>query len=275
MQYKCLSIAGFDGSGGAGLQADLKTFAAFGCYGMTVLTALPVQNTCGVRSCYALPLQSIEEQLAAIFDDIRPDAIKMGMLFSKEVIDLIAYFLERHRGKIPIVVDPVMVAKSGHSLLQVDAITALKEKILPQAALITPNIPEACTLLSQEESPPETMLASLLALGSEAILLKGGHQKGTDSNDFFLDKEGRSTIFQTKRIPSKNTHGTGCTLSAAITACLARGFSVLEACGIAKRYLTAAMQASMHQSVGKGQGPLYHAYHLEQTINQWLATLAP
>ena len=139
MKYKCLSIAGFDGSGGAGIQADLKTFSATGCYGMTVLTAIPVQNTCGVRGCYDIPLSCIQEQLEAIFDDIRPDAIKIGMLFSTEVIELVTAFLRKNADGIPIILDPVMVAKSGDPLLQADAVEALRSKLIPIASIITPN----------------------------------------------------------------------------------------------------------------------------------------
>lgn len=267
MKYKCLSIAGFDGSGGAGLQADLKTFSALGCYGMTVLTALPVQNTCGVRNCYDIPLIAIQEQLEAIFDDIIPDSIKIGMLFSAPIIELVANFLEKHAAHIPIVLDPVMVAKSGDALLLPDAIETLETKLIPLSAIITPNLPEAQQLVGREENP-EILAEKLLALGSQAVLLKGGHAGSENSNDLFLDQAGHKVWLKAKRIESKNTHGTGCTLSAAICACLALGMPLLEACQTAKHYLFQAIVHAQHNSVGKGHGPVQHFYHLWPTINK-------
>lgn len=268
MNYTCLSIAGFDGSGGAGLQADLKTFSALGCYGMTVLTALPVQNTCGVRSCYDIPLQCIEEQLHAIFDDIIPNSIKIGMLFSTPIIKLVSQFLTKHARDIPIILDPVMVAKSGHLLLQPDAIHALKTQLIPLSTLITPNLPEAYALIDKTDDVRQ-LAERLLTLGSEAVLLKGGHAEGAQSNDMFLNKAGEYHLLESPRIQSNNTHGTGCTLSAAICANVARGLPILEACYAAKRYLTNAILASKDKSVGKGHGPVDHFYHghwLEQRI---------
>ena len=267
MQHKCLSIAGFDGSGGAGIQADLKTFSALGCYGMNVLTALPVQNTCGVRSCYDIPLNSIQDQLEAIFDDIVPDSIKIGMLFSKDIIELVAYFLEKNARDIPIVLDPVMVAKSGDTLLLPNAVQTMKEKLIPLASIITPNLPEAYTLIGQPIDMGQ-LAEHLMALGAKTVLLKGGHSDGAQSNDLFLDQSGQKVLLESPRIDSKNTHGTGCTLSAAICACLALGFPMLEACQIAKRYLFEAIKASKDNSVGKGHGPVHHFYHLWPTIEK-------
>ncbi len=261
MKYKCLSIAGFDGSGGAGIQADLKTFSAFGCYGMTVLTALPVQNTCGVRNCYEIPLQCIQEQLEAIFDDIVPDSIKIGMLFSTPIIELVADFLKEHAANIPIIIDPVMIAKSGDHLLKPEAVATLKSQLIPLATLITPNLPEAYTLTT-ENKDFFALANELLSLGCQAVLLKGGHAQGPESNDLFEDTTGEQTLLTATKIISKNTHGTGCTLSAAITACIAQGYSPLEACRHAKTYLTNAILAAQHQSVGKGQGPVHHFYHV-------------
>jgi hydroxymethylpyrimidine/phosphomethylpyrimidine kinase len=263
----CLSIAGFDGSGGAGIQADLKTFSAFGCYGMTVLTALPVQNTCGVRACYDIPLISIEEQLQAIFDDITPDSIKLGMLFSSSIIELVADFLEENARAIPIVLDPVMIAKSGHALLQPEAIHALKTRLIPLATLITPNLPEAHALV-EVDGDTEFMAAALLDLGPEAVLLKGGHSEGDDSNDLLLERGGQPLWLEASRIPSNNTHGTGCTLSAAICSCLGLGYSLTESCHLAKRYLSAAIQAAKDQTIGKGHGPVQHFYHLWPAIDK-------
>ncbi len=260
MKYKCLSIAGFDGSGGAGIQADLKTFSALGCYGMTVLTALPVQNTCGVRSCYDIPLIAIQEQLEAIFDDIIPDSIKIGMLFSASIIEVVANFLKAKAGTIPIILDPVMVAKSGDSLLQPAAIVALKTLLIPISTLITPNLPEAYALATTPHESSSQLASHLLSLGCHAVLLKGGHDHGPTSDDIFLDRQDNFHILSAKRITSKNSHGTGCTLSAAIASFVAQGVSLLQACTRAKEYLSAAMWAARNNSVGKGHGPVHHFY---------------
>ncbi len=260
MKYKCLSIAGFDGSGGAGIQADLKTFSATGTYGMTVLTAIPVQNTCGVRSCYDVPLLCIKEQLEAIFDDIKPDAIKIGMLFSTEVIELVTAFLIQRADGIPIVLDPVMVAKSGDPLLQADAVEALKTKLIPIACIITPNLPEARALVAGNYEK-NVMAKKLLDLGCGAVLLKGGHEESICSDDLFLSRTDEE-VLSTPRINSKNTHGTGCTLSAAIASFMAQGISTLDASKKAKTYLHDAIVHSKDESLGKGYGPVHHFHHL-------------
>ncbi|RZI45537.1 bifunctional hydroxymethylpyrimidine kinase/phosphomethylpyrimidine kinase [Rickettsiales endosymbiont of Peranema trichophorum] len=254
-----LSIAGFDGSGGAGIQADLKTFSATGCYGMTVLTALPIQNTCGVRSCYDLTISSIQEQLQAIFDDIKPDAIKIGMLFSTEIIELVAAFLIQNAKDIPIVLDPVMVAKSGDTLLQNDAIKALKKSLIPIVHIITPNLPEAKALVPGDDK--NILAKRLLDLGCTSVLLKGGHEDSHTSDDLFLSARS-SEILSAPRIHSKNTHGTGCTLSAAIASFIGQGLSTLDACKKAKTYLHAAILHSKDIAIGKGHGPVHHFHHL-------------
>lgn len=259
MNIKCLSIAGFDGSGGAGIQADLKTFSALGCYGMTILTAVPAQNTCGVKSCYELPLACIEDQLEMIFTDITPNAIKIGMLYSAPIIHLVADWLKKYAKHTPIVLDPVMIAKSGDALLQPSAIDALKSALIPLCTLITPNLPEA-EQLTMERANTGALNEALRALGAQAVLLKGGHATGSTSDDVLLLKEGSHTVFSAERITSKNTHGTGCTLSAAICSYLAHGKSLQEATDRAKHYLHGAMLASRETSVGKGQGPVHHFY---------------
>lgn len=261
-----MSIAGFDGSGGAGIQADLKTFSALGCYGMTVLTALPVQNTCVVKACYEISLKSILEQLETIFEDIVPDSIKIGMLFSAPIIETVAKFLTKHAKNIPIVLDPVMVAKSGDALLLPSAVTTLKTKLIPIATVLTPNFPEAQTLLSLNTDDMEILGIKLLELGATTVLLKGGHLQGSQSNDLFLDKSGTRTWLEAERINSKNLHGTGCTLSAAIAANLAYGMSKLNACIAAKAYLLEAIKASKENSVGKGHGPVHHFCRLWPSI---------
>lgn len=265
MQYKCLSIAGFDGSGGAGLQADLKTFSALGCYGMTVLTALPIQNTQGVSDCYDIPVAAIDAQLKHLFDDIVPDSIKIGMLFSSQIINHVASFLSVKAKNIPTVLDPVMVAKSGDALLLPEAIHALKSNLIPITTLITPNIPEAQALLATSSNDMEQLATQLLDLGAKAVLLKGGHQNGPESNDFFVDQNGHKVWLKHPRIPSKNTHGTGCTLSAAIAAYLAKAHPLEQACELAKVYLSKAIQAAQHASVGKGSGPVHH-FHANWSV---------
>lgn len=273
MKYKCLSIAGFDGSGGAGIQADLKTFSALGCYGMTVLTALPIQNTQGVKRVVKISLSCIQEQLEALFEDIRPDSIKIGMLFSSEIIELIAHFLKKNALGIPVILDPVMTAKSGDLLLQKKAVRVLKQKLIPLATLITPNLPEAKMLVGNLKSLEDTG-KKLLGLGVNAVLLKGGHANSNSnsnrniniysrtSNDLLMDQFGAVKLLKAKRIISKNTHGTGCTLSAAICAFVARENNLLESCKAAKQYLTGTIRASKNNSVGKGNGPVHHFYDL-------------
>ena len=263
IHYKTLSIAGFDGSGGAGLQADLKTFSALGCYGMTVLTALPVQNTCGVKSCYEIPLQAIDDQLHAIFEDITPDTIKIGMLYTSDIISLVADFLAKYAQHIPIVLDPVAVAKSGDALLKPEAIDTLKTRLIPLTFLITPNLPEAKTLLGETALTADAMpdiAKQLLSLGSQHVLLKGGHLTDAHSNDLLLSPKKDPFWLTGPRVDSKNTHGTGCTLSSAIAAFLARGYPIEQACREAKHYVFNAILAAQHKSVGKGNGPIHHFY---------------
>lgn len=267
MQYKCLSIAGFDGSGGAGIQADLKTFSAFGCYGMTVLTALPIQNTQGVKNCYALSLECIEDQLHTIFEDIIPDCIKIGMLSSASIITLISGFLQQNAKHIPIVLDPVMVAKNGTPLLAEEALETLKREMIPLATLLTPNLPEAHQLVGKATYNMFELGEALLELGPQSVLVKGGHSKTLNCDDLFLDQHGQPTLLRAKRILSNNTHGTGCTLSAAICASIARGFSTEKACIIAKNYLSNAIKAAKNLNIAKGCGPVHHFYHGENTLD--------
>jgi hydroxymethylpyrimidine/phosphomethylpyrimidine kinase len=264
---KLLSIAGFDGSGGAGIQADLKVFSAFGCYGMSVLTALPIQNTTGVKSCYNIPLKSIEEQLDAIFSDIMPDAIKIGMLFNDDIVNLVADFLSAYKDKIPIVLDPVMVAKSGDNLLLPSAVNTLKKKLIPLVTVITPNIPEAkeITGISVNNTEDMQMVAKIiLDLGAKSVFLKGGHTKNDNiAQDLLLEQHSIETQwFNSPRIKTKNSHGTGCTLSAAIASCLGQKKSLLDSCKIAKKYIYNAIKAFSAEEIGKGYGPVHHFYHL-------------
>lgn len=260
MLAKALTIAGFDASGGAGIQADLKTFSALGCYGMSVLTALPIQNTCGVSNCYSIPLTAIEEQLDSIFSDIIPDVIKIGMLFNSEIVNLVAEYLKQNAKGIPIVVDPVMVAKSGDMLLLPEAVSTLKEKILPLATVVTPNTDEAEVLVGYKINTQEAMLDAarqILETGVEAVFLKGGHMEGDMCQDL-LFTEDKYQWFISRRIKSKNTHGTGCTLSAAIASGLAQGDSLITSCSNAKEYITQAILSFQYEEIGKGHGPVNH-----------------
>ncbi|GJM06385.1 MAG: hydroxymethylpyrimidine/phosphomethylpyrimidine kinase [marine bacterium B5-7] len=260
----CLTIAGSDCSGGAGIQADLKTFTVFGCYGMSVITAITAQNTCGVSACYPSELACIKEQLEVIFDDIRPDSIKIGMLFSSDIISVVADFLKEHAKDIPIVLDPVMLATSGDKLLQPDAVDALKTQLLPLATLITPNLPEAVELAGKP-GDPLVLGRACLALGAQAVLIKGGHDQGEEAKDVLLQKDEEPHCLSLSRLDTKNTHGTGCTLSAAIASGLARGLSLENACEVAKKYLFEALKSAQTQQIGSGCGPVNHAWCLDTT----------
>lgn len=230
---------------------------------MTVLTALPVQNTRGVSAIYDIPIKCVEEQIASIFDDIKVDAIKIGMLNAVEVIELVALKLKSLLSQ-KIILDPVMVAKSGHKLLQKEAIRTLKKYLLPLATIVTPNIPEAAELLGYEisnEASMEKAAREILELGPEAVLLKGGHLYSDLSKDVLVWKD-KMQWFESERIKTKNTHGTGCTLSAAVAALMAQDFSVMESVSMAKRYITNAIKEGSKEKVGYGNGPVHHFYHL-------------
>lgn len=260
MIKKALTIAGFDGSGGAGLQADLKTFSALSCYGMSVLTALPIQNTKGVTNCYQIPLTAVEEQLESIFTDITPDVIKIGMLFNQEVISVVAKSLIKYAQNIPIVIDPVMVAKSGDRLLQLDAIEAMKSKLFKLSTVVTPNLDEASVICGGQISDRKGMQEAaqiFLDLGANAVLIKGGHLESELSPDLLYSYKYNNWL-ETRRIVTKNTHGTGCTLSAAIAAKLANGNNLLDSCVAAKNYLTSAIESFQDELIGNGHGPVNH-----------------
>lgn len=255
-----LTIAGSDSGGGAGIQADLKTFSANGVFGMSVITAVTAQNTQEVRCVQNIDPEIIKNQMEAVFDDLPVDAVKIGMLSNVEIIDVVSKTLQKYEPS-HIVVDPVMVSKGGHRLLEENASAALIEKILPLATILTPNIPEAEVMIKQtikNESDMEKACHSIHALGVQSVLLKGGHLKG-EPNDLFFDGENFHWI-KGKRIFTKNTHGTGCTLSAAIAAHLAKGASLLQAVKRAKEYITVAIEHSLE--LGHGHGPTNHFYEL-------------
>ncbi len=260
MIANALTIAGSDSGGGAGIQADLKTFSALGVYGASVITALTAQNTREVRAIHDPPPDFIAQQIDAVFDDIRIDAVKIGMLSRPEVIETVAAGLERHK-VARVVLDPVMVAKSGDRLLRADAVASLRERLLPLATVITPNLPEAGVLLDAPAAHDEAEMAAaaerLLALGPRWVVLKGGHLEGPECVDLLCGEDG-TTRLAASRVATTNTHGTGCTLSSAIAAYLARGLDVRQAVARAKDYLTAALGAADGLEVGGGRGPVNH-----------------
>ena len=261
--HRVLTIAGSDSGGGAGIQADLKTIAANGCYGMSVITALTAQNTVGVSGIHAVPVDFVQQQLEAVLSDIGTDAVKIGMLFSPELILTIAQVLDSFQ-VANIVLDPVMVATSGDKLLQDDAIEALKTALIPKADIITPNLPEASVLLGYEITNPAMVSQAakeLCKLGCKNVLIKGGHLEGQASDDLLYLSETDEMIFlSAKRIDTNNTHGTGCTLSSAIAANIARGCGVAEAVQRAKDYIHGAIAAGADYSIGRGHGPVNHFY---------------
>jgi hydroxymethylpyrimidine/phosphomethylpyrimidine kinase len=255
-----LAIAGSDSSGGAGIQADLKTFAALGVYGASVITALTAQATVGVFAIHEVPPKFVAEQMTAVFSDLAIGAVKLGMLASAEVIGTVARGLDRYRAR-NVVLDPVMLATSGDRLLRADAIEALRRHLFPRAILITPNLPEAAALLettpARNEAEMQAQGEQLLAAGAHAVLIKGGHGKGAEAVDLLIDFSG-TTRLAAPRISTKNTHGTGCTLSSAIAAGLAKGLDLPDAVRAAKAYVTAAIAAADELEVGYGHGPLHH-----------------
>ncbi len=259
-----LTIAGSDSGGGAGIQADLKTFSALGVYGASVITALTAQNTVGVTGIHEAPPAFVRLQMDAVFGDLSVDAVKIGMLANPAVIEAVADGLEAH-GARTVVLDPVMIAASGDPLLRAEAVETLRDLLIPKALLITPNLPEAARLLEgpvgEERGDMLTAAESLLGLGPRAVLLKGGHGSGPESADLLLDASG-PVWFTAPRHETRNTHGTGCTLSSAIAAGLARGLDLPDAVARAKAYVTAAIVAADSLRVGRGHGPVHHFHAL-------------
>jgi hydroxymethylpyrimidine/phosphomethylpyrimidine kinase len=255
-----LTIAGSDSSGGAGIQADLKTFAALGVYGASVITALTAQNTSGVSGIHVVPADFVTAQIDAVFSDLGVRAVKIGMVAQLATIDAIVAGLTRWSPK-HIVLDPVMVATSGDRLLATEAVEALRTKLIPLASLITPNLPEAAGLLDEpvalSESAIESQGKRLLAMGCRAVLIKGGHGQGPESIDYLIDGNGVIAL-AAPRIATKNTHGTGCSLSSAIAAGLVKGEDVETAVRHAKAWVSAAIAAADRLDVGHGNGPIHH-----------------
>jgi len=255
-----LTIAGSDSSGGAGIQADLKTFAALGVYGASVITALTAQNTQGVSGIHAVPADFVTAQIDAVFSDLAVGAVKIGMVAQPDVMDAIAAGLKRWSPK-HVVLDPVMVATSGDRLLATEAVEALRTTLIPLAAVITPNLPEAAALLDEpmaaSEAAVEDQGRRLLAMGCRAVLIKGGHGEGAESIDYLIDASGVIAL-AAPRVATKNTHGTGCSLSSAVAAGLARGETTETAVRNAKAFVSAAIAQADRFAVGHGHGPIHH-----------------
>jgi hydroxymethylpyrimidine/phosphomethylpyrimidine kinase len=260
MSAIAVTIAGSDSGGGAGIQADLKTFSALGVYGASVITALTAQNTQGVRAIHDVPPEFVSAQIDAVFSDLDVDAVKIGMLSRAVIIEAVATGLDRY-GLRNIVLDPVMVATSGDRLLLPDAIDVLRRRLFPRARLITPNLPEAAALLdapiARDENEMRAQAQRLLAFGASAVLIKGGHGSGPESVDLLVDKNGDVRL-TAPRVATRNIHGTGCTLSSAIAAELAQGRALPDAAQTAKTYVTAAIAAADKLAVGKGHRPVHH-----------------
>ncbi|HIF9175946.1 TPA: bifunctional hydroxymethylpyrimidine kinase/phosphomethylpyrimidine kinase [Photobacterium damselae] len=260
-----LTIAGSDSGGGAGIQADIKAISATGGYACSVITALTAQNTQGVHGIYSIPANFVAEQLDAVFQDLDVKAVKIGMLSDSNIISIIAHKLRQYQPKY-LVVDPVMVATSGDLLLEHNAISTLKEQLLPLADVITPNLPEAAALLdcaqSKTEEDMEAMIEQLRQLGAHSVLLKGGHLDNTTNSTDLLILPHDVLRFTTPRIDTQNTHGTGCTLSAAIASYLAQGYSLTEAVKAAKHYISNAIAHADELQIGSGHGPVHHFFNL-------------
>ena len=255
-----LTIAGSDSSGGAGIQADLKTFAALGVYGASVITALTAQNTAGVSAIHQVPAEFVTAQIDSVFSDLGVDAVKIGMVAQPATIEAIAAGLARWSPK-HVVLDPVMVATSGDRLLPEEAVAALRTKLIPRASLITPNLPEAAALLDEPVAESEAEIESqgkrLLQMRCSAVLIKGGHGRGAESVDYLITASGMVAL-AAPRIATKNTHGTGCSLSSAIAAGLAKGEEMEAALRNAKAWVSAAIAAADRLGVGQGHGPIHH-----------------
>lgn len=263
-----LTIAGTDPTGGAGIQADLKTFSALGCYGMSVITALVAQNTCGVRAIHSVPPAFVQAQLQAVLDDILPDAIKIGMVHSLELVNVIADVLKQHP-QIPVVFDPVMIATSGDRLIEERTVEAIVAQLFPLATLITPNMDEASLLANipvRTVEDMQTAAKKIMNMGTNALLLKGGHLESDELTSLLIGKEGLIKTLHSDKIETKNMHGSGCTLSSAIAAYLAQGYLLTEAVSKAQDYVHDAVYNAVDVVVGKGNGPLNHFYNPQKMI---------
>lgn len=259
---RVLTIAGSDSGGGAGIQADLKTFAALGCYGLSAITALTAQNTVGVQAIHPVPPEFLAAQIDAVVSDIGVDAVKIGMLHAEATVHTVAQALDRHTLD-HVVLDPVMVSASGVRLIEQQAVQTLVTELFPRVSLITPNLDEAALLLGQPVASPQDMPAAaqaLLQLGARAVLLKGGHLSGEQVHDLLLERGGEQHLMQAQRVDTHNLHGAGCTLSSAVAAFLAQGLPLRLAAEAAHSYVIDAITEGALVSTGHGAGPLNHGF---------------
>ena len=266
MQGRVLIVAGSDSGGGAGIQADIKTVTALGGYAMTAITALTAQNTLDVSAIHEVPPAFVAEQIEVVLGDLGADCVKIGMLHRSDVIEAVASALAEHAAGLPVVVDPVMVAKGGARLLEDDAVAALTEKLVPMATLLTPNLPEAAAMaghpVETSEQAAEAAL-QLALLGADAVLMKGGHGEGDSVRDVLLHEGGQTEVFEGPRIESRHTHGTGCTLASACATGLAQGLGLVQAVARARAYVVEAIRTA--PGFGAGHGPLNHGH----TVRPW------
>jgi len=259
---RVLTIAGSDSGGGAGIQADLKTFAALGCYGTSAITALTAQNTVGVQGIHAVPAEFLKAQIQSVLDDIGVDAVKIGMLHAPGIVEVVAWAIDHYK-LTNVVLDPVMVATSGDRLIASETVQVLVHELFPRVSVITPNLDEAALLLGRDIPNAEaldTAAQDLLAMGARAVLLKGGHLVGDDVVDLLVDTNGPSQRLASRRIASRNVHGTGCTLSSAIAAHLALGHGLSEAVRLARTFILGAIAQGADVTTGQGHGPLNHGF---------------
>lgn len=270
--FKALTIAGSDSGGGAGIQADLKTFQELKVFGMSALTAVTAQNTLGVQGVYPMESEAVAKQIQSVGEDIGVDALKTGMLFNAEIIEAVSEKIKQFRWD-KVVVDPVMIAKGGASLLQQEAVSAMKEHLLPVCLVVTPNIPEAEVLTGmsiRSMDDKKEAARRIHEMGAKYVIIKGGHDESTDESVDLLFESTGFQLFSSPRMNTRNTHGTGCTFSAAIAAQLAKGASVYEAVSVAKEFIQAAIGEPL--SIGKGHGPTNHwAYNQKRTEEGRLA----
>ena len=263
-----LTIAGSDSGGGAGIQADLKTFSALGCYGTSAITAVTVQNTAGVSGIHSIPAAIVGQQIKAVMDDIKPAAIKIGMIHTTEMAIIIVHVLKEYPD-VPVIFDPVVVSSSGYKLMEDSTIDVLKNELFPLACLVTPNLDEAMLTADMDISTVEDMevaAACFLKLGCNAVLIKGGHLKGMNLYDVYLDKNGLKHKFESNFIDSNNTHGTGCTFSSAIAAYIALGNDILSSIEKAKSYVHRAIEYGKNVRTGRGHGPLNHFFDPQKMV---------
>lgn len=264
-----LTIAGSDSGGGAGIQADIKAISAMGCYAASAITAITVQNTLGVQAVHPVPLDILRGQIDAVLSDIGADVVKIGMLHSSEVVILVAEMIEKY-GITNVVLDPVMVSTSGHRLIEEDAVEVIKSRLLPLARVITPNVPEAeilagCKIAGEDEF--EAIARRLSDNGNVSVLMKAGHLSGDSLVDYFYNAEDDTiTRLQSKRVQTKNTHGTGCTLSSAFAAALAKGEGLTMAATSAKRYIEQAIISGAAYEIGGGHGPVNHFWNMQMPV---------